>query len=118
MLWQCFYPTVQQAVVIGISIVCPCILLRLLVLYSGFQRSVLNILASVLGCMILWWYYNASVTYFAVLCGVVYTLLLVVHRQRGAAVSIASILFILSWYGSKQTFNFIILKTSLLMYLQ
>lgn len=100
MLRQCFYPTVQQAVVIGLSIVCPCILLRLLVLYSGFQRRVLNTLATVLGGMVLWGYYNTSVTYFAVLCGVVYTLLLVVHRRKGAVVSIASILFILSWYGS------------------
>lgn len=105
-LWQCFYPTVQQAVLVGLSIVCPCILLRLLVLYSGFQRSVLNILATVVGCMVLWWYYNTSVVYFAVLCGIVYTLLLVVHRQRGAVVSVACVLFILSWYATRSILSF------------
>lgn len=106
MLWQCFYPTVQQAVVVGLSIVCPCILLRLLVLYSGLQRRVLNILAAVLGCVVLWWYYNTSVAYFAVLCGVIYTLLLVVHRQRGAVVSVACVLFILLWYATRSILSF------------
>lgn len=98
MLWQCFYPTIQQAVVIGLSIVGPCIVLRLLVLFSGLQQKVLNSIATALGILVLWWYYNTSVAYFAVLCGVVYTLLLVISKRRGAVVSIACVAFILSWY--------------------
>lgn len=97
MLWQCFYPTLQQGVAIGLSIVGPCVLLRLLVLRSGLQQKALNSLATALGVLVLWWYYNTNVAYFAVLCGVVYTLLLVAHRRKGIVVSIACIVFILSW---------------------
>ena len=98
MLWQCFYPTVQQAVGIGLSIIGPCILLRFLVLYSGLTQNILNILATILGILVIWWYYYTSVVYFIVLCGVVYTLLSVVQQRRGAVVSFACVAFILSWY--------------------
>ena len=101
MLRQCFYPTVQQAVAVGLSIVGPCVLLRLLVLYSGLHQKLLNSVATALGLLVLWWYYNTSVIYFVVLCGIVYALLVAVHRQRGAVVSVACVVFIFSWYADR-----------------
>ena len=98
MLWQCFYPTLQQAVAIGLSVVGPCILLRLLVLFSGLQQRALNVIATVLGLSVLWWYYKTSIVYFCGICVITYALLACVGRGRGAVVSIACIAYILSWY--------------------
>ena len=105
MVWQCFYPTIQQGVGIGIAVVAPCILLRLLVLYSGLKQTTLNILATVLGILILWWFYNTSLSYFLLLCALVYILLLVIPQRKGAAVSLFCVVFIFSWCARQLCLN-------------
>lgn len=104
MIQQCFYPTLQQAIAIGLSILCPCILLRLLVLVSGLQQRALNTIATILGIVILWWYYNTSVVYFVGLCVITYILLTYVNRGRGAVVSIVCVVYIFAWYVHFSTY--------------
>lgn len=81
----------------SLSILGPSVFLRIIVLYSGLSNRLVNTLASVLGIFVLWWFYSTSVTYFLVLCGIVYTLLLMVRQQRGAVVAVGCVAFILSW---------------------
>ena len=98
MLNKCFYPTFNQGIAVGLSVVAPSILLRLLVLFSGLQQRVLNVISTLLGVLVLWWYYERSVAYFIVLCGIVYPLLALVPKGKGALVSISCLIFIFAWY--------------------
>ena len=97
MVWTCFFPTIHQALLVSLSILGPSIFLRTIVLYSGLPVRLVNTFASVLGIFVLWWFYSNSVTYFLVLCGIAYTLLLTVHWQKGAVIAVGCIAFILSW---------------------
>lgn len=97
MVWTCFFPTVHQAFLVSLSILGPSLLLRIVVLYGGLPVRLVNTLASVLGIFVLWWFYSTSVTFFLVLCGIVYMLLLTVHKQRGAVIAVGCVTFILLW---------------------
>ena len=104
MVLSCFFPTVQQAFAVSMVTLVPCLLLRFIVLCSGWQsRVVLNVLATVFGVLVLWWFYGPDVIYFTLLCLMIYVLLLVlppwvIQGQRGTLVTITCVGFILFWY--------------------
>jgi porcupine-like protein len=120
MLHKCFQPTVQQAFAVGLSVVAPSLLLRLLVLYSGLQKRIISVVATVLGLLVLWWYYERSVAYFIVLCGIVYPLFALVPRGRGALIAIVCVVFIFfcelfiaskeEWHKVRGSFLVVVMK--------
>ncbi len=93
----CFLPTVHQGVLISLPLLSTGLLLRLCVVTGVLGRAPLSTLATILGLYILWWFYESSVLYFIFLCVLVYVLLLVVGRHRGAVVGAVCVAFIVVW---------------------
>ena len=96
-VWFCFFPTVQQAFLVSLSILGPSLFLRIVVLYSGVSTRLVNSIATVLGILVLWWFYSASLAYFILLCAIVYPLLLMPNQKKGAVVVFACVAFIILW---------------------
>ena len=96
-IWSCLGPTLYQGLLITLPMLASSLLLRLCVTSGVFHRTVMNTLAALLGLYILWWFYDTGVTYFVVLCVLVYLLLLVMRGHRGVLVGAVSVLFLLVW---------------------
>ena len=97
-LYNCMVPTVVQGVLFSCPLLVVGLLIRLLVrLWTNVNHLFVNILASVMGILVLWWYYNESVIYFVVLCGIVYGELLLLRRHRGVVIGVSSVIFIFTW---------------------
>ena len=91
-------PTLVQGVLFSCPLLVVGLLIRVLLrLWTNVSHLVVNTFASVLGILVLWWYYNESVVYFVVLCGIVYGELLLLHQRRGIIIGVSSVIFIFTW---------------------
>lgn len=97
-VYNCILPTLRQGVIFSFPLLVTGFLIRLLVrIWKTPSHLVVNAFASVMGLLVLWWYYRESVIYFVVLCGIVYGELIFLHQHRGLAVGITSVIFLFTW---------------------
>lgn len=96
-LYSCFQPTLYQGALISLPLLLFAFLLRVLVRWVKLNPVLLNGIASVLGVFVLWWFYSNGVVYFVVLCVLVYGVLVLARKHRGAIVSVVSVFFLLFW---------------------
>lgn len=96
--WTCFLPTIYQGVLISLPLLSTGLLVRLCARTRLVGHLPLSTLSTTLGMYVLWQFYGSSVAYFILLSVLVYVLLLVVGRFRGAAVGTVCVAFIVIWW--------------------
>ena len=97
-VYKCMVPTLVQGVMFSCPLLVTGLLVRLLVrIWKNFNHLVVNVFASVMGFLVLWWYYSESVIYFVILCGIVYGELLLLRQHRGIAIGVTSVIFLFTW---------------------
>lgn len=96
-IYDCFIPTLLQGIHLVYPILASSLLLRICVLWMPLQKIWYDFLSTILGFLVLWWYYEMSIVFFIFLPMFVYVLLFIVPRQRGVAVGGACVIFIVVW---------------------
>lgn len=97
-VFSCMVPTLIQGILFSLPILICGLSLRLLVrLRTNMNNNFVNVLASLMGLLVLWWYYGEGVLYFVILCGMVYCELILLGRHRGAIIGFTSVVFLLVW---------------------
>ena len=97
-VFNCMIPTLIQGIIFSLPILVCGLSLRLLVrLWTNINSNFVNVLASLMGLLVLWFYYGGGVLYFIILCGVIYCELVLLNHHRGATVGFTSVVFLLVW---------------------
>lgn len=102
---DCFIPTLQSAGYITLPALASALFIRLLVLVvpkgadGAGSRLFLDTVATILGLIVLWFYYETSIVFFIILALIIYVMILFIPSgKRGIIVGGVSVIYIVLWY--------------------
>ena len=97
-LLNCGLSALLQGVLLSIPILLSSLIIRLAVRWLPLTQNLYNLLSIILGCIVLYWYYDTSIIYFILVTTLAYLLLILTPaNKRGGVMGGACVMFIVTW---------------------